>query len=490
VGKGLSVGTLAYLRRYVVFLRSFLAEAEAKTLPIHAEVVGFFDRISAVLTESLPLLSGRFSDAQRRTLMDALGQAGSEYRWNFYRSGLSGQVAELDTEAVLNFLDLALQYIDHSLRANRRADALYHAYNILHLDGESASISRLTEMLEGQVAALSSGLLDARESLALLESLRASRLYQPSTHSYILYPDRDLPGFLEKNCLTPAQVEGIGLVARLLQAGDRSLIARDADGNYHFGGQLRNAHDLNQLLDDLKPRYAGPGFDADADWLRALFEQTFHHDQFTGRSGTFFAYEGLGSVYWHMVAKLLLAAQEVALRFKDQPEAGKLIACYNDIRQGLSFNKTPAQYGAFPADPYSHTPKGQGARQPGMTGSVKEIILTRQAEVGLLVENGCLRFDPLLVDSGELLRAPATFTCLDVGGQPRAIPVPAGALAFTCCQTPILLKAGQPGIEIHAADGAIRQVDGLLLDAENSRHIFTRDGQVRLLVVSLAPARC
>ena len=37
------------------------------------------------------------------------------------------------------------------------------------------------------------------------------------------------------------------------------------------------------------------------------FEELFGHRQFTGRSGTFFAYEGLGSIYWHMVSKLGLA---------------------------------------------------------------------------------------------------------------------------------------------------------------------------------------
>ena len=31
---------------------------------------------------------------------------------------------------------------------------------------------------------------------------------------------------------------------------------------------------------------------------------------FTGRSGAFYKYEGLGSIYWHMVSKLLVAVQE------------------------------------------------------------------------------------------------------------------------------------------------------------------------------------
>jgi hypothetical protein len=52
--------------------------------------------------------------------MDALGQAGSEYRWNYYKSGLTGEVADLDLASIIQFLDLALLFIDHSLRANRR----------------------------------------------------------------------------------------------------------------------------------------------------------------------------------------------------------------------------------------------------------------------------------------------------------------------------------------------------------------------------------
>ena len=34
--------------------------------------------------------------------------------------------------------------------------------------------------------------------------------------------------------------------------------------------------------------------------------------------------------------------------------------------------KTVRSYGAFPSDPYSHTPAHAGAQQPGMTGQVKE----------------------------------------------------------------------------------------------------------------------
>ena len=103
------------------------------------------------------------------------------------------------------------------LRANKRDDNLYHAYNILHLDHGRASVAHLYEMLEGQVAILSSGLLSGEESLLLLESLRNSKLYRPDQHSYILYPDRELPGFLAKNSMTSTQVSALKLVCRAYQ---------------------------------------------------------------------------------------------------------------------------------------------------------------------------------------------------------------------------------------------------------------------------------
>jgi hypothetical protein len=120
------------------------------------------------------------------------------------------------------------------------------------------------------------------------------------------------------------------------------------------------------------------------------------HREFTGRSGTMFGYEGLGCIYWHMVAKLLLAVQERVFEAADAsaPELGALKAHYRRVRDGLGYRRDAAAYGAFPADPYSHTPAEGGAQQPGMTGQVKEEILTRWGELGLRVQGGRVRFDP------------------------------------------------------------------------------------------------
>ena len=418
--------------------------------------------------------------------MEALGQAGSEYRLNIYSQGFSGETLEIEIQKILEFLDLAQQYIKHSLQANKRDDNLYHAYNILHLEDRMASIGRLNEMLEGQVAVLSSGMLSGEQSLQLLESLRHSRLYRDDQHSYILYPDRDLPGFLEKNCVTPEQVRGLTLVQELVNAQDKSLILRDEGGNYRFAGSIHNIKDVVRALDVLRQQtqYA-EAVRQDTEQIKHLFENTFHHDEFTGRSGTFFAYEGLGSIYWHMVSKLLMAVQESILRTRAESSTPALIERYIDIRKGLSFNKTPADYGAFPTDPYSHTPKGQGARQPGMSGMVKEEILTRQMELGWSVEHGQLFFDFILLDKGELLCNSSTFSYWNIHGQREQIEMPAGSLAYTICQVPVLLQDSKGTyIEVVRTDGMTERVDGHVLDIVNSLHIFRRDGAIHHLVIS------
>lgn len=487
VGKGLSVVTLCYLRRFIAFCLDLFRRNAPENIQVSKEVWQFYQQVSATLHQYRSILQGSFTDEQRRIMMNDLGQAGSDYRWNFYNHGLSGEWSSLSTAEIIQFFGMAQQYIEHSLHANKRSDHLYHAYNVLHLGQDSATISHLYEMLEGQVAILSSGLLDAEESLVLLESLRKSELYQASQNSYILYPDRKVPGFLEKNHIHPEQLNRLILPRTLIEDQNGFLFIQDVDGIYHFNGRIRNIKDVNRALDSLKnnPRYTHL-VEAEAERIRTLFEDTFHHNEFTGRSSTFFAYEGLGSVYWHMVAKLVLAAQETAMRFREVTCAPDLMTRYLDIRQGLGFNKTPAEFGAFPTDPYSHTPKGQGAKQPGMTGLVKEEILTRQAELGYTVKDGQLIFDFLFFDPTELITKPTSFSYLDITGRQLEIKLEAGSIAYTICQTPIIIHSrGQKGITIHFDDGTRQHIEGYVLDQSNSQHIFLRNGKIQSLSVTI-----
>ncbi|MDT8307601.1 MAG: hypothetical protein RRC07_16835, partial [Anaerolineae bacterium] len=343
----------------------------------------------------------------------------------------------------------------------------------------------------GQVAILSSGMLAPGEALALLQSLRHSDLYRADQHSYMLYPDRSLPGFEQKNTVAATAVAGSALVAAMTANGDPRLLLRDDAGDYHFNGQFRNGRDVTQVLDALaeEPAYAEM-VTAERETILELFEATFNHCAFTGRSGTFFAYEGLGSIYWHMVSKLLLAVQEcyrAALDGDADPAiTSGLAEAYYDIRAGLGFNKSPQLYGAFPTDPYSHTPKGGGARQPGMTGQVKEEILARWGELGALVQDGALRFAPTLLRDDEFLDAPGSFDYVDISGQEQTIALPAGSLGFTFCQTPVIYTRGQPAqIIVSYVDGRSRIIAGGALDMVTSQQIFSRDGQVRSLRVTV-----
>ncbi|MCP3998958.1 MAG: hypothetical protein GY722_28430 [bacterium] len=202
-----------------------------------------------------------------------------------------------------------------------------------------------------------------------------------------------------------------------------------------------------------------------------------------------YKYEGLGSIYWHMVAKLLLAVQESfwSARSADEPERVQraLADAYYRIRSGLSSDKTPTEYGAFPTDPYSHSPAHMGAQQPGMTGQVKEEILTRWGELGLRVAGGQLSFDPILLRSGEFLQEGTAWSYYDITGAQQTIDLPPQSLGFTYCQVPIIYKLGDPGIIVTRVDGSQDRVSGATLDHETSDAVFRRLGTVARIEVSL-----
>jgi hypothetical protein len=492
VGKGLSVVTVAYLRRFIAFWQGQLAEAGPDAWVVNPAVAELFGEVHTILRAHQRHLAAGFDDQARRAVMDELGMAATAYRTRaFGRDGAPAAQVGLDAPTLREFLALAQRYVEHTLRANRRPDDMVHSYNILRMHEQGAAVDNLYLMLEGQVALLSSGMLAPQHALAVLRSLRHSDLYRPDQHSYMLYPHRQLPGFLQKNQVQAAAVADSALIAALTAANDRRLLIRDDAGIYHFNGSFRNADDVANALDALaqEPAYA-PLAVAERGFMLDLFEAAFDHRAFTGRSGTFFAYEGLGSIYWHMVSKLLLAAQEC---YQHAVETGAeasvvaaLAAAYYDIRQGLGFNKSPEEYGAFPTDPYSHTPMGSGARQPGMTGQVKEEILTRLGELGVSVQGGALRFAPSLLRHDEFLRSYSTFTYVDVAQKPRELSLEPGSLAFTLCQTPVVyVRGAKAKVEVLLADGRMLAVPGNCLDAATSRAILGRDGQIERLQVTV-----
>jgi hypothetical protein len=187
-----------------------------------------------------------------------------------------------------------------------------------------------------------------------------------------------------------------------------------------------------------------------------------------------------------MVTKLLLAVQGCHRRATDPAAAEILAQFYDEIRDGLNFRKTAEVYGAFPTDPYSHTPRHRGAQQPGMTGQVKEQILGRLGELGVEVSGGRLGFRPRLLHAAEFAAAPFEFDWLDVSGTERRVELPAGSLAFTLCQVAVCYQLGDtPSIEIEMGAGRTEVIAGAELGVEASRAIFERTGAFRRLTVTV-----
>jgi hypothetical protein len=80
-----------------------------------------------------PICTAGFGDGERRAIMDELGAAATAYRAAIYANGLPAAQSDIPAQQLQDFLDLAQSYVEQTLRANRREDGLYHAYNILRL---------------------------------------------------------------------------------------------------------------------------------------------------------------------------------------------------------------------------------------------------------------------------------------------------------------------------------------------------------------------
>ena len=389
------------------------------------------------------------------------------------------------------FTKVSLEFIEHSIRANQRPDKLYQAYNLMSITKDGVVISNLSEMLEGQVAVLSSGYLKANESLQILDALRHSSLYRPDQNSYILYPNKDLPKFLEKNNVPKSSIEKSTLLTKLMANANYSVVNMDCKGNYHFNGNFHNANDLKVSLTQLKKQEEYKLLvEKESELILQIFEEVFNHKAFTGRSGTFYGYEGLGSIYWHMVSKLHLAVLEVIEKaYQDNEDADVIKALalhYEEIGEGIGVHKSPEVYGAFPTDPYSHTPSHRGAQQPGMTGQVKEDILTRKGELGVNVSEGKLTFDPALLNKNQFLQQEETVSFNDLENKAYSLQLEKGSLAFTVCQVPIVYKIGEKNqIEVLFKNNQIETISSLTLSLEMSQKIFHRTGEISQLKVTI-----
>lgn len=454
VGNGASMVTLYYMRRFVAFLIN-LYQSEETTYALSEEVVLFLRNILTAMVNHLPEQADQpisFTDHTRRTFTDQVGRAGEAYR-NAVYAGHSGKKVEMNASLICQFLNMTLDFIDQSIDVNQREDGLYHAYNLVKFDRGTITISHLYEMLEGQVAVLSSRRLNTEQAADLLDAMRQSALYREDQRSYMLYPARKRASFLDMNTL-PEEALSLPIVQRLLAHHATDILTQDCIGKVHFSANFNNADFLLRAIQNSSEQITPE----ETEQLLNLYEQLFNHHAFTGRSGTFYKYEGLGCIYWHMVSKLLLAVGEcigntgVPTPDSRQTALERLRAHYQAIREGIGSHKTPAEYGSFPFDAYSHTPSMAGVQQPGMTGQVKEDIISRFFELGVHVQNGQITFCPIMLTDADFRD---------------------GELRFSYCGTEIIYRKTGNG------------TGSVTLTPEQSQHIFARDGEIKQLIIEL-----
>ena len=456
-GYGLSIVTLCYIHRFLCFIIDLFESAQENEFAVPAEIADSFIEL-ANLYKAMNAEQTSTSATERKKFIDKAGTIFEKERNALYSKAFQNGEKKLSKADIIEGLYAIKRHTEITIKANKRSDGLFHSYNTMSITDSSIEISNLQIMLEGQVAVLSSKLITSEEAENIVKALAASPLYENRQHAYLLYPNKELPKFTAKNNIDAADLKNL----QNLMTRNKNIFLKYGD-KYHFNGDYRNISVLRQKLADL-PENEKPTKEEMSE-IKRIYEKTFNHQNFTGRSGTFFAYEGLGSIYWHMVAKLLLSVQE-NISLPEGKSNQALVKAYYTIRSGIGFNKTPALYGAFPADPYSHTPENQGAKQPGMTGQVKEEILTRFGELGLDIEDGKACFRPSFLKAEEF----------DSNGK----------LDFYWCGTKIIYeKAEESKIAVYCKDCKPLEFLGDCLDKKTSALLFSRQHTIEKIIVSV-----
>lgn len=490
VGSGVSFVTLCYLRRYTQFLKTILARCPQQ-IDLTQAVGDWLVRTNVILKDIMVELEDKpLNPAQRFKSLRALGEAASQYRAQVYQAEVL-DTGVFERSSIEALIDSALAVFERTISDNQRDDGLFQTYNLLKTESEQTSISHLYPMLEGQVAILSAKTLSPLDAIKVLDALFKSDIYRPDQETFMLYPDRALTNFLDKNRFSAASVQDNELIQKMLAAADQRLLIKDPNGDMRFHPDCTNIDALNEILHSVMQDYTVADAKNAFDAMHKLFESVFNHHAFTGRSGAMFGFEGLGCIYWHMVAKLLLAVQESYFSAVDEGAdtdlLDQLANHYYRVRAGFGFNKSPQDFGAFPTDPYSHTPKHAGAQQPGMTGQVKEEVLTRFGELGLRIQNGQVTFDPRLLMRTAFSAQAMTFEYLSATDQWQTLKLPKNALGFTWCQVPIVyeLTDHEFSIDVTDADGGVVTIPGQTLPGPVSAQLISRRGAIVQLTVSI-----
>jgi hypothetical protein len=123
-----------------------------------------------------------------------------------------------------------------------------------------------------------------------------------------------------------------------------------------------------------------------------------------------------------------------------------------------------------------------------MTGQVKEEIVARFGELGVLVKGGAVEFEPALLRPCEFVAVPQPFRYLDVSGAWQVLTVPAHGLAFTWCQVPLLYRVDESvksNLSVYWESGEHQVLPALSLPTEVAQQLFQRSGRIQRIELVL-----
>jgi hypothetical protein len=160
------------------------------TIPISIEVSAWFNAVKGIVmdwtkSQDLDLITNK----DRMEYVSKLGKVFEEYRSTVYNKGFSG-TEDISLKQISEFIIAINNDLETTICSSKNANGLYHAYNTIQIDlkNKSMDVQHLDLMLEGQVAALSSGVLKTDDAIGVLDKLSASELYREDMRSFMLYP--------------------------------------------------------------------------------------------------------------------------------------------------------------------------------------------------------------------------------------------------------------------------------------------------------------
>ncbi|MDV7401906.1 hypothetical protein RZS08_61365, partial [Arthrospira platensis SPKY1] len=66
-----------------------------------------------------------------------------------------------------------------------------------------------------------------------------------------MYPNKDLPGFLQRNNIAEYDIKSSELLTKMISDGNNEIVEQDVEGGFHFNGNFKNAGDLEYALNSI-----------------------------------------------------------------------------------------------------------------------------------------------------------------------------------------------------------------------------------------------